>query len=103
MGLEKQHTAAELSGICKKIAVELEGYPMESHQVVVSMLAQLFQHRAMSEKNRLEQEQIDRQRAQDQRNQEQHELMQKHQQMLEQHQGATEVKSNGKAVVGVTQ
>lgn len=56
----KEVPTEEICGIAKKLALELEKLPIESHQVVTGMIAQLFQHRAITEQNRAERERMER-------------------------------------------
>lgn len=82
MTVEQEYPAQVVTGIAKKIGTELEALPLETHQAVVSILAQLFQHRGMRAQNRLEREKLEREEQREQREREQAEQLRNHVQRI---------------------
>lgn len=70
-------SSADIFGIAKKMHLELEKLPQESHQVICGMLAQMFQRRVIHEEGKLVRDKEARQAAREQREAEQHEMMMK--------------------------
>jgi hypothetical protein len=89
MAVAQEPGISEVFGIARKMALELEALPEESHQMIAGMLAQGFQHR-MAKIQRVEQEKAAAQQleaskraeARAKQDSEAHELLKQHREQL---------------------
>lgn len=83
MAVNAEPTTAELFGIAKRIALELEGLPMEANSFIVTMVAQSFQHRTMKAQRDAQQAEIDRALAREEREKKAADMIAAHREQLQ--------------------